>query len=256
MDGGADKPGAKRGARERRCIATGETLPEAVLVRFARAPDGAVTPDVAAKLPGRGVWVSASRAAVERAVKKGAFARALKENVKPSPDLADQVETLLACRCLDHLGLMRRAGALALGFDQVEAAIRAAPPPAMIEAADAAPGGREKLMRLALGLWGAPPHLTACFSAAELGVALGRDHVVHALVLEERMALRWAAEIGRLSGFRAIVPASWPDSWRPRSLGRPDAGHGETGVEDAASGPNPDFAPSAEQVKGPSGADE
>jgi hypothetical protein len=108
---------------------------------------------------------------------------------------------------------MRRAGALAIGFDQVEASIRARAPLALIEAADGAADGRVKLMRLALGLWGRAPHVTGCFGAVELGVALGRDHVVHALALHERLALRWAVEIGRLSGFRAIVPDSWPEPW-------------------------------------------
>jgi predicted RNA-binding protein YlxR (DUF448 family) len=209
----APKESAK-GAPLRRCVATGESLPTEQLVRFALAPNGEIVPDVAAKLPGRGVWVSAGRDAVERALKRGAFARSLKQPVQAPPDLAVRTEALLARRCLDTLGLMRRAGALVFGFDQVDAAIRARPPLALIEAADGAADGREKLMRLALGLWGRSPHLTGCFRAAELGVALGRDHVVHALALHERLALRWAAEIGRLSGFRAIVPDSWPDSWR------------------------------------------
>ena len=73
--------GERRG-RERRCVATGETLPEAALIRFALAPDGVVTPDVAAKLPGRGVWVRADRASLEMATRKGGFARGFKEKVK------------------------------------------------------------------------------------------------------------------------------------------------------------------------------
>lgn len=208
-------------------------LPEARLIRFVLGPEDRITPDLAAKLPGRGVWVSATRAAVERALKRGGFARALKQAVQTPPDLPDQVESLLARRCLDLLGLMRRAGALALGFDNAETAIRRARPFAMIEASDGSADGRDKLFRLALGLWGGPAHVSAAFTAAEMGVALGRDHVVHAVVLDERMALRWAAETGRLSGFRAIVPASWPDSWRTSEGGRPgaglEAGRGEGG---------------------------
>ncbi|MGE3142612.1 MAG: RNA-binding protein [Hyphomonadaceae bacterium] len=218
--------------RERRCIVTREALPEEALVRFALGPEDVVTPDVAAKLPGRGVWVRAERKAVEAAVKKGAFARAFKQKAEARLELVDLTEALLARRCLDFLGMMKRAGALAMGFDQVDAAIRQSRPFALIEAADGAADGREKLLRLALGLWGAPPHLCGAFTAAEIGVALGRDHVVHALVLQERMALRWAAEIGRLSGFRAIVPVSWPDSWRSSpqrdaGAGRSDAGEGD-----------------------------
>lgn len=205
--------GQRRG-RERRCIVSQESLPEARLVRFALAPDGAVTPDVAAKLPGRGAWVRADRACVDAAVRKGAFSRAFKAQAKAGPDLADWVEQLLARRCLDLLGLARRAGAVAMGTTQVEAAIRAGEARVMIEAADGASEGREKLMSLHIGLQGSPPRAVGCFSSEELGVALGRERVIHACLLQERLASGWAAEIARLAGFRTVVPSSWPDSWR------------------------------------------
>jgi len=196
--------------RERTCIASGDVLPEDKLVRFVAGPDGVVTPDVAAKLPGRGVWVSSDRASVEKAVKRNGFARGLKSGAKAPADLADTVEALLARRCLDLLGLALKAGAIAIGTVQAEDAIRRAPPLWLIEAEDGAADGRVKLVRLAFGLWGAEPRVTGCFPARELGVALGRDPVVHAVLLQESMAQRWTVEIGRLSGFRAIVPRSWP----------------------------------------------
>lgn len=212
--------------RERRCVATGETLPEHLLVRFAAGPEGVIVPDVAAKLPGRGVWVTATRSALETARKKGGFARSLKGPVKVGDDIADLTESLLAKRCLDHLGLMRRAGAIAIGVTQVEAAIRAKPALALIEASDGAEDGRGKLIALHQGLWSKPPPLAGCFTAEELGMALGRDRVIHACLLQERMATGWAAEIGRLAGFRPIVPASWPTSWRAVGLGTHDADSG------------------------------
>lgn len=221
----ANEPGGRRG-RERKCIATGAVLPEAELVRFAVGPDGVITPDVAAKLPGRGVWVGATRQNLELAAKKGGFARSLKGPVKVPEGLADQTETLLARRCLDHIGLMRRAGALASGFDQVEAAIRAGKAYILIEAADGAEDGREKLLKLFAGLWNRPAPVVGCYNAAELGMALGRDRVIHACVLQERMAQGWAAEIGRLSGFRSIVPGSWPFSRLIGRLGPSDADGG------------------------------
>ncbi len=203
-----------RRERERRCIVSHESLPEARLVRFALAPDGAVTPDVAAKLPGRGAWVRADRASVEAAARKGAFARAFKQPARATPELADQVEALLVRRCLDGLGLARRAGGVAMGATQVEDAIRSGVAKLLIEAADGAQDGRESLMSLHIGLRGRPPAAIGCFSAEELGVALGRERVIHACLLQERLASSWAAEIARLAGFRAIVPSSWPDSWR------------------------------------------
>ena len=191
-------------------MATGESLPERLLVRFVRGPDGALVPDVAAKLPGRGVWVRADRASVDLAVKKNGFARGLKGAIKPPSDLTDQTQALLERRCLEFLGLAKRAGALALGVAQAEGAIRKRRPYGLIEASDGADDGRLKLQRLIFGLWGMEVPMTGAFTSTEMGLALGRDHVVHAVLLTESMAHRWSIEIARLAGFRAIIPASWP----------------------------------------------
>lgn len=183
--------------------------------------------------------MTASREALERARKKNGFAHALKTQVKVAENLADQTEAALVRRCLDLLGLARRGGAIVFGATQVEAAIRDKPVKMLIEAEDGAEDGREKLMSLHIGLWRAPPPSAACFSAADLGMALGRDRVIHACLLQERLATVWAAEIGRLAGFRPIVPASWPTSWRTLErrfeLGLGDAASGNSG--DAASAP-------------------
>ncbi len=212
--------------RERRCIVSGESESEVGLIRFALSADDTVTPDVASKLPGRGAWVRADRASMELAAKKGHFSRAFKRQAKVPDGLVGLTETLLKRRCLDQLGLARRAGAIAIGATQVEAAIRSGPALVLIEAEDGAEEGREKLMSLHIGLWGRPPRAVGCFTAEDLGVALGRERVIHACLLQERLAVGWAAEIGRLSGFRAIVPGSWPDSWRSVSwkLGGADTG--------------------------------
>lgn len=93
-------------------MVSGEVMPEARLIRFVAGPDGAVVPDLGRKLPGRGVWVEATREAVTAAVKKNSFARSAKAPLKPAPDLADQVEQLLVRRCLDQLGLARRRARL------------------------------------------------------------------------------------------------------------------------------------------------
>jgi predicted RNA-binding protein YlxR (DUF448 family) len=220
----------KRRQRERRCIVNQESLADDHLIRFALAPDGVVTPDVASKLPGRGAWVRADRESIERAAKKGAFARAFKDTVKVPEALADQIEALLFKRCLDFLGLARRASAIAIGATQVEAAIRARPALVLIEATDGAEEGREKLMSTHIGLWGKPPPAVGCFSSQDLGVALGRERVIHACLLQERLATGWAADIGRLAGFRPIVPTSWPDSWRSVSWGRGGANAGPVEV--------------------------
>jgi hypothetical protein len=207
---------ATRASRARRCIVTGDEPGEGELLRFALGPDGVVVPDVGAKLPGRGAWVRAKREHVAMAARKNAFSRAFQTKAVAAGDLADQAEAALARRCLDILGLGRKASALAAGFDQVEAAFRAQRPWGLIDAADGGADGREKLVRLAFGLWNEEPALVGCFTAAELGMALGRDRVVHATWLQERMARLWAAETGRLSGFRDLAPESWRLTSRPR----------------------------------------
>jgi predicted RNA-binding protein YlxR (DUF448 family) len=222
---------SQRRERERRCIVSGESAGGANLIRFALSPDGVVTPDVAAKLPGRGAWVRADRQSVREAGKKGAFARAFKSAANVPEDLPDQVEALLVRRCLNHLSMARRAAAIAVGATQVEAAIRAKPVFVLIEAADGAEEGREKLMSLHIGLWGRAPLAVGCFDAADLGVALGRERVIHACLLQERLAEAWAAEIGRLAGFRAIVPGSWPTPWRSTGLGLGGADAGSTQIQ-------------------------
>jgi len=191
------------GMRERRCIVTGDVLAEDKLVRFVADPDGRIVPDLAARLPGRGVWVTAARAAIERAVAKNLFAKAAKANVKADANLAARTEAQLVKRCGEHLGLARRAGVLVLGFDNVARALAAKTPPALlIEASDGAADGRRKLLQAAAAR-GLKPVIFDGLSAAELGLALGRENVVHAALLPGGFAERLAFEASRLQGFRA-----------------------------------------------------
>ncbi|HAY06685.1 MAG TPA: hypothetical protein DCY26_08535 [Hyphomonas sp.] len=109
---------------ERLCAVTRERLPQDAMVRFVLSPDGVVTPDIACRLPGRGVWVTAKREHVETAAKKGAFARGFKTAVTVPEGLADLIETLLVKRCVDLLGFARKAGQAVTGIDQVRDALR------------------------------------------------------------------------------------------------------------------------------------
>jgi hypothetical protein len=183
--------------RERRCILTGEVKDPSLMVRFVVAPDGRLLPDLGGELPGRGLWLTASRAALEKAIRKGAFARAARAPVAIADGLADQIERLLERRCLDLLGLARRAGQVAVGFEKVKALIEAGKARVLIAARDGAADGRAKLARLA-----GPLPVVALFGAAELGLALGRENVVHAALGSGRLGERFLAETTRLSGFR------------------------------------------------------
>jgi predicted RNA-binding protein YlxR (DUF448 family)/ribosomal protein L30E len=197
------------GSRTRRCIVSGDILPEGRLVRFAVGPDGQVVPDIEAKLPGRGLWVQAERRAVEQAVSKGLFSRAAGEPVKASAGLASLTEARLVERMLDHLGLARRAGDLILGFDQVERALRAPGAPAVvIEAADAAADGQRKLQAAARSA-GIAPFVIGALTSAELSLALGRSNVVHAALKSGRIAEQLVFDAGRLNGFRPLNRWVW-----------------------------------------------
>lgn len=201
---------ADNAMRERKCIVTNEVLPEARLVRFVVGPDDTIVPDVEAKLPGRGIWVSADRAAVEKAAAKQLFARAAKANVKIDPDLAARTEERLVARALALLGLARRAGDLALGFDTVDKALRSPRPPAVvIQASDAAAEGARKLRNAALAS-GVYPFVIGCFSTEELGLALNLPNVVHASLKSGRLAEGLIFEAGRLAGFRPLNSWVWP----------------------------------------------
>ena len=189
--------------RERRDIVSGEIMPDSRLVRFVADPDGVMVPDVAAKLPGRGLWVAASKAAIATAVEKKLFARAARANVSAAPDLPARTEAALVARMSGDLGLARRSGAAVLGFDNVLRQLEGPKPPkVLIEAFDGAPDGKRKLYaaahRLALDCV-----VIETLTSAELGLALGRENVIHAAVQPGGLADRLTLDAERLSGFRA-----------------------------------------------------
>lgn len=186
----------------RRCIVSGEVVPRERLVRFVVGPDGRLVPDVEGTLPGRGLWLSARRDVLNTAGARNLFAKAARTKVVFGADLADQVERLLARRCLDLLGLARRAGLAVAGFEKVRGMLRAGKAAVVIAASDGAAGGRAKLRALA-------PHLPLIeiLSAEELGAAVGSGPLVHAAVAQGRLARRLVAEARRLAGFRAQAGA-------------------------------------------------
>jgi predicted RNA-binding protein YlxR (DUF448 family) len=194
--------------RERRDLVTHQVMEESRLIRFVAAPDGSVAPDLARKLPGRGLWVAADRASVEAAVKKNLFSRAAKAALRPAADLADTVANLLFRRCLDQLGLARREGVLISGFEKSLAAVRAGKAAWIVEAADGSADGRGKLLSLAKHI-APPPKVCGVFTADDLGLALGLENAIHAVLLEGGRADRWTIEVERLAGFRPLLPPEW-----------------------------------------------
>lgn len=210
METSAARPHATlaQASRERRDVVSGEVMDEARLIRFVAGPDGQVVPDLARKLPGRGIWVAANREAVTAAAKKNLFARSAKAPLKAAPDLADQVERLLRQRVLASLGLAKRGGDLTSGFEKVSAAISSGKAAWLIEASDGAADGRRKILALARKA-NPPPGLVGVFGAAELGLALGLENVIHTAFLAGRAAGRWAEDVRRLEGFSPLLPEDW-----------------------------------------------
>jgi uncharacterized protein len=192
-------------SRERRCVATGEVRDEADLIRMALGPGNQLVPDLAAKLPGRGAWISAERDLIQKAVKKSAFNRAFGCPVNMPEDLPGLIEGQLVARALNLMGLARRSGDLAVGYDAVRLALKAGKPAWRIEASDGAEDGRSKLDRLAFAAWGDVP-VAGCFTAEAVGDALGRGPVVHASMSTGSQARAFSTVMRKLSGFRPLVP--------------------------------------------------
>ena len=189
--------------RERRDIVSGEIMPEHRLIRFVAAPDGTIVPDAAAKLPGRGLWVEATRKAIATAVKKKLFARAAKAPVIATADLADRAEKALLARIVGDLGIARRSGTLVLGFDNVLRALDGpkAPPTLLIEASDGSKDGKRKLYNAAHAR-DLKPVVVECLTSTELGLALGRENVIHAAVHPGGLAERLTLDAVRLQSLR------------------------------------------------------
>lgn len=170
---------------ERQCLVSREVRPTGELLRFVLGPGDAVVPDLKRVLPGRGVWVTATRDAVAEAERKRLFARGFKAQVTVDAGLADRVDALLETAALGALGLARKAGALVTGFAKVESAVGGGEAVALVEATDAAEDGMRKLTSAVVRRFGTPDGVPVVrlFSSDQMGLALGLTNVIHAAVL-------------------------------------------------------------------------
>ena len=195
-----------RNGPERRCLATGDTGATDQLIRFALAPDGTAVPDIAGKLPGRGAWLTADRALVNKAVSKRLFSRAFRQPVEVAEDLADRLEMLLAGRMVDLISLARKAGQAVTGAEKVKARIREGSAGVLLQASDGAADGKAKVSALAKAAGGGKIAEIGLLTAQELGLAFGREFAIHAALDTGGFAARVSAEAARLSGFREQGP--------------------------------------------------
>ena len=206
MPAETSKPARPAREPERRCIASGDVRPKEALLRFVVGPDGAVVPDLAERLPGRGLWVSAEAGALKKAATKNLFAKAARRKVSVPEDLEARVESLLRQRVLELLSLARRAGELVAGHDKVRARLEAGSARLLIQAEDGAEDSCDRLARLARGV---RPGIDIyrVLPAVELGAALGREQAVHIAVDPGGLAERLNRELARFMALRGNTQA-------------------------------------------------
>lgn len=183
---------------ERRCIVTGERVPKAGLIRFVIGPEGQVVPDLLGRLPGRGLYVSADRAALDKAAKKGLFARAARAPVTVPPELAAMVEGALVRRVTDLIALARKAGQAVSGREKVLDWLEKGQAAVLVQASDGSPREAARLR---------PPEgegtRIACLTAGELGLSFGRDRAIHGALAAGGLTDRIVEEAARLAGLRS-----------------------------------------------------
>ena len=190
---------------QRHCALTRTLKPVDEMVRFVIGPGSHTVPDIKRKLPGRGLWITGTRAAIEEAVKGSVFARAFKQKVRVAADLAATTERLLEQSALDALAIAGKAGQVIGGFAKVEAAIGRDDLKALIHAADASADGKRKLeASLQRKTPGKPGQIAMveAFSGAQLDLALNRPNVVHAALLAGPVSDTFLARVARLERFR------------------------------------------------------
>jgi predicted RNA-binding protein YlxR (DUF448 family) len=205
LDAGPRKTGV-----ERLCVATGVVKPVDEMIRFVVGPDGAPVPDLRRRLPGRGLWITATRDALTTAVARRVFARGFKRDVRVSADLVDATERLIERAALDALAIAHKAGKVAIGFGKTEAAIATDNVVAVVHAADAALDGTRKLGAALHRRYGEGAEKIAVlggFTSAQLDLALGRSNVIHAALLAGPESEAVLARAARLDRFRSASSA-------------------------------------------------
>ncbi len=177
------------------------------MLRFVVGPDRVIVPDVAARLPGRGIWLSARRDVLETARVRGAFPRAAKGQVVVPADLAQLVEAGLVRRVTELLGLARRAGQAVAGFQKAREWLTSGRASLVIQAYDGSPEERQRFLSGVRDMPVATP-----LPAAALGAVFGRDHAVHVALAHGRLAEALGVETMRLAGMSgaAANPAGKP----------------------------------------------
>jgi predicted RNA-binding protein YlxR (DUF448 family) len=186
-----------------------ESLPKERMIRFVLSPENIVTPDIAGRLPGRGIWVAAEKKALKKAIARNLFARAAKAPAKVPGDLLELVESLVVSHLISLISLARKGGSAVAGFDKCKSALISEQAIALIQASDGSEGQKRKLR---------PPEgensYISCLKGDEWGWAFGREHVIHAALLLVVLSKRVLLEAHRLAGVRGEVAANKGETGR------------------------------------------
>ena len=188
------------GGPTRKCVATGQVRPKGELVRFVLGPEGVITPDVRGKLPGRGIWVSARSDALEKAASRGLFAWAAKAQATVPATLVRDVEKALAARVVEFISLARKAGGAVAGFEKAKSWLESGRAAVLIQASDGSERGKDKLR--------SPPgkaNFIGVLTSSELGLAFGRENVIHGALATGGLTGRVVEEAARLGGLRDSI---------------------------------------------------
>lgn len=188
--------------RHRQCAVTRARRPVEQLIRFVRAPDQTVVPDLKGRLEGRGVWVTCSAGAVSLALRKNLFAAGFRSPVKADADLADLVDELLTRSALQALGLAKKAGQVLTGYQKVDTGLESQRIAGLFHGSDGAQDGVQKLDRKYSAVAGGAALVFVCFTVEELSLALGRPNVVHAALLHGGASLSALKAVERLAQYR------------------------------------------------------
>ena len=194
--------GPRARERARLCAATRTVQPVSKLIRFVVGPDGEAVPDVKNKLPGRGIWITATRDALDQAIKRKAFARGFKREVRLPSHFVDSTEKLLERAVLDALAVAGKAGLVAAGFAKTETALAREKVVALLHAAEASSEGTRKLNAVMRRRSGETPLVIGFLASAQLDLALNRPNVVHAALLAGPASETVLARCKRFERFR------------------------------------------------------
>ena len=188
--------------RTRLCAATRQVRAVSDLIRFVLGPNGEAVPDLKSKLPGRGIWVTATRQALGEAIKRKAFSRGFKREVRLAADLVDRTEQLMERAALDALAMAGKAGLVAPGFAKTAAALANDAVIALLHASEGSPDGKRKLDAAAQRRPAGPPAVIEFLNSAQLDLALNRTNVVHAALLAGPASETFLTRCRRLERFR------------------------------------------------------